>query len=93
MVAPLFGLTICRMGKRCFLNVVFLGSVIPGPNPHCVGITPLSRPNKETHSTLPNKETRSTLPNIAIRSSLPIPSTRKVATPGRTKSVTPSNAR
>ena len=37
--------------------------------------------------------TRSTLPNIAIRSSLPIPSTRKVATPGRTKSVTPSNAR
>ena len=36
LVAPLFGLTICRTGKRCFLNVVFLGSVIPGPNPHCV---------------------------------------------------------
>ena len=35
LVAPLFGLTICRTGKRCFLNVVFLGSVIPGPNPHC----------------------------------------------------------
>ena len=36
LVTPLFGLTICRTGKRCFLNVVFLGSVIPGPNPHCV---------------------------------------------------------
>ena len=36
LVASLFGLTICRTGKRCFLNVVFLGSVIPGPNPHCV---------------------------------------------------------
>ena len=36
LVAPLFGLTICRTGKRCFRNVVFLGSVIPGPNPHCV---------------------------------------------------------
>ena len=35
MVAPLFGLTICRTGKRCFFDVVFLGSVIPGPNPHC----------------------------------------------------------
>ena len=34
-VAPLFSLTICRTGKRYFLNVVFLGSVIPGPNPHC----------------------------------------------------------
>ena len=41
LAAPLFGLTICRTGRRCFLNVVFLGSVIPGPNLHCVneGIT------------------------------------------------------
>ena len=36
LVAPLFSLTICRTGKRCFFNVVFLGSVIPGPNLHCV---------------------------------------------------------
>ena len=29
LAAPLFGLIICRTGKQYFLDVVFLGSVIP----------------------------------------------------------------
>ena len=37
--APLFDLTISRTGKQYFLDVVFLGSVIPRPNPHRVKTT------------------------------------------------------